>query len=186
MAARPRPEPSGLRGSYILMGVADGTLLPFVPLLLFDRGLSAPVIGAVLAVSSLTSLVAGLDWAYLADRKLRPEQIVVGASAAAAIAAVLLALSNGAVALAGAIAALSLARAPLMLLDPIALRRLRIARRTHYARIRLRMSAGFAVSSVLAGAAHQTLGVRLLPFVYPPLSPPFRLLPWGPFRPARP
>src|SRR5260370_29091331 len=87
MAARPRPETSGLRGSYILVGVADGTLLPFVPLLLFDRGLSAPVIGAVLAVSSLTSLVAGLAWAYLADRKLRPEQIVVGASAAAAIAA---------------------------------------------------------------------------------------------------
>src|SRR5260370_10277618 len=91
MAARPRPETSGLRGSYILMGVADGTLLPFVPLLLFDRGLSAPVIGAVLAASSLTSLVAGLGWAYLADRKLRPEQIVVGASAAAAIAAVPLA-----------------------------------------------------------------------------------------------
>src|SRR5258708_15730126 len=91
MAARPRPETSGLRGSYILVGVADGTLLPFVPLLLFDRGLSAPVIGAVLAVSSLTSLVAGLGWAYLADRKLRPGQIVVGASAAAAIAAALLA-----------------------------------------------------------------------------------------------
>src|SRR5258708_2115939 len=87
MAARPPPETSGLRGWYILVGVADGTLLPFVPLLLFDRGLSAPVIGAVLAVSSLTSLVAGLGWAYLADRKLRPEQIVVGASAAAAIAA---------------------------------------------------------------------------------------------------
>src|SRR5260370_5514586 len=101
MAARPRPETSGLRGSYILMGVADGTLLPFVPLLLFDRGLSAPVIGAVLAASSLTSLVAGLGWAYLADRKLRPEQIVVGASAAAAIAAVLLAPSDGAAGLAG-------------------------------------------------------------------------------------
>src|SRR5258708_31697294 len=98
MAARPPPETSGLRGWYILVGVADGTLLPFVPLLLFDRGLSAPVIGAVLAVSSLTSLVAGLGWAYLADRKLRPEQIVVGASAAAAIAAVVPAPSRAAVA----------------------------------------------------------------------------------------
>src|SRR5260370_33656404 len=104
MAARPRPETSGLRGSYILVGVADGTLLPFVPLLLFDRGLSAPVIGAVLAVSSLTSLVAGLGWAYLADRKLRPEQIVVGASAAAAIAAAPRCPSTGAVPLCAAAA----------------------------------------------------------------------------------
>jgi MFS transporter, PPP family, 3-phenylpropionic acid transporter len=186
MAARPRPETSGLRGSYILTGIADGTLLPFVPLLLFDRGLSAPLIGAVLAASSLTSLVAGLGWAYVADRKLRPEQIVVGASAASALAAVLLALSNGAVALAAAIAALSLARSPLMLLDPIALRRLRIARRTHYARIRLRMSAGFAASSVLAGAAYQSLGVRLLPFVYAPLSALFGLWAWGALQPSGP
>src|SRR5260370_22493764 len=112
MAARPRPETSGLRGSYILMGVADGTLLPFVPLLLFDRGLSAPVIGAVLAASSLTSLVAGLGWAYLADRKLRPEQIVVGASAAAAIAAELAGPSDSAGSAAGPNAAPSPAPAP--------------------------------------------------------------------------
>ena len=167
-----------------MTGVADGTLLPFVPLLLFDRGLSAPLIGAVLAASSLTSLVAGLSWAYIADRRLRPERIVVAASAASAFAAVLLALANGAVALAAAIIVLSLARAPLMLLDPIALRRLRIARRTHYARIRLRMSAGFAASSVVAGAAYQTLGVRLLPFVYAPLSALFGLWAWGTLQPA--
>src|SRR5207302_5015165 len=139
MTVQTRPEISGLRSAYFLTGVADGTLLPFIPLLLFDRGLTAPLIGAVLATSSLASLVAGLALAYLADRRWRPERMVVVASAASASAAALLALATGAVGLAVAIVALSLARSPLMLIDPIALRRLRVARRTHYARIRLRM-----------------------------------------------
>src|SRR5258708_39096190 len=133
MAARPPPETSGLRGWYILVGVADGTLLPFVPLLLFDRGLSAPVIGAVLAVSSLTSLVAGLGWAYLADRKLRPEQIVVGASAAAAIAAGPLSPSERAGAPGGAVPAPPPPPPPPRLPAPPAPRRLRLAPRPPYA-----------------------------------------------------
>src|SRR5438270_1289105 len=172
MTVQTRPETSGLRGAYILTGVADGTLLPFIPLLLFDRGLSAPLIGAVLASSSLASLVAGLVLAYLADRRWRPERMVVVASAASASAAALLALATGAGGLAVAIVALSLARSPLMLIDPIALRRLRVARRTHYARLRLRMRAGFAASTVVAGGAFQMVGVRLVPFFSAPLSAP--------------
>ncbi|HSS78586.1 MAG TPA: MFS transporter [Thermoanaerobaculia bacterium] len=186
MAVRPRPETSGLKGSYILIGVADGTLLPFIPLLLFERGLSAPLIGAVLAASAVTALAAGLGWAYLADRRLRPERIVVVASAASAVAAAVLAVSSGALALAAAIVALSLARSPLTLVDPIALRRLRIARRTHYARIRLRMSAGFAASTIAAGALYQALGVKLTPLVYAPLSALVGLWVWGALKPARP
>jgi PPP family 3-phenylpropionic acid transporter len=186
MAVRPRPETSGLKGSYILIGVADGTLLPFIPLLLFGRGLSAPLIGAVLAASAVTALLAGLGWAYLSDRRLRPERIVVGASIASAVAAAVLALSTGAVALAAAIVALSLARSPLTLVDPIALRRLRVARRTHYARIRLRMSAGFAASTIAAGAAYQALGVRLMPLVYAPLSALVGLWVWAALKPASP
>ena len=186
MTVQTRPETSGLRGAYILTGVADGTLLPFIPLLLFDRGLSAPLIGAVLASSSLASLVAGLALAYLADRRWRAERMVVVASAASASAAALLALATGAVGLAVAIVALSLARSPLMLIDPIALRRLRVARRTHYARIRLRMSAGFAASTVVAGATYQVLGVRLVPFLYAPLSALFGLWAWNALQPAAP
>src|SRR5207253_5129931 len=144
-----------------------------IPLLLFDRGLTAPLIGAVLATSSLASLVAGLALAYLADRRWRPERMVVVASAASASAAALLALATGAVGLAVAIVALSLARSPLMLIDPIALRRLRVARRTHYARIRLRMSAGFAASTVVAGGIYHTPGRGLAPLPYAPPPAPF-------------
>src|SRR5437879_7712478 len=127
MTVQTRPETSGLRGAYILTGVADGTLLPFIPLLLFDRGLSAPLIGAVLASSSLASLVAGLVLAYLADRRWRPERMVVVASAASASAAALLALATGAVGLAFPTMARSLARSSLLLLRHLALPTLRRA-----------------------------------------------------------
>jgi PPP family 3-phenylpropionic acid transporter len=184
----PQPDPSdekrALNWSYVLIGVADGTLLPFVPLFLLRRGMSAPLIGAVLAAAALASLAAGLNWAYLADRRLRPERIVVVASVAAALAALLLALTNGAVVLTAVIVVLWLARAPFMLLDPIALRRLRRGRRTDYARIRLRMSAGWAASVTVTGGLYQLISLRLMPFVYAPLTALFGLWVWRNLKPA--
>ena len=167
------------------MGVADGTLLPFIPLFLLQRGLSAQLIGAVLAAAALASLVAGMSWAYLADRRLRPERILVVASAAAALASLLLALTNGAVALAAVIVVLWLARAPFMLLDPITLRRLRKAPRTDYARIRLRMSAGWAGSVTASGAVFQVISLRLMPFVYAPLTLLFGMWVWRSLKPVQ-
>ena len=43
------PDIRGIRWAFVLVGVADGTLLPFIPLYLLERGLSAPAIGLVLA-----------------------------------------------------------------------------------------------------------------------------------------
>src|SRR5438552_1739577 len=181
----PNLEIRGLNWAYVLMGVADGTLLPFIPLFLLQRGLSAQLIGAVLAAAALASLVAGMSWAYLADRRLRPERILVVASAAAALASLLLALTNGAVAVARAIVVLWLARAPFMLLDPITLRRLRKAPRTDYARIRLRMSAGWAGSVTASGAVFQVISVRLMPFVYAPLTLLFGMWVWRSLKPVQ-
>lgn len=169
------PEHRGLGWAYALLGVADGTLLPFIPLYLFGRGLDAVRIGAVLAATAAVSLVAGLTWSYLSDRKLRPEHLVVLASGAACAVALTMALADGGAQVAIAIVALSLARAPLMLLDPIALRRLMHSSRTDYARIRLRTSAGWTVSAVASGALFQGLGLRLMPFVYAPLVAVFGL-----------
>jgi len=187
-SSSPEPDPSdekrALNWSYVLIGVADGTLLPFVPLFLLLRGLSAPLIGAVLAAAALASLAAGLNWAYLADRRLRPERIVLVASVAAALAALLLALTSGAVVLTAVIVVLWLARAPFMLLDPIALRRLRKGRRTDYARIRLRMSAGWAASVTVTGGLYQLISLRLMPFVYAPLTALFGLWVWRRLKPA--
>lgn len=177
-------EKRALNWSYVLIGVADGTLLPFVPLFLLQRGMSAPLIGAVLAAAALASLAAGLSWSYLADRRLRPERLIVVASIAAALTALLLALTDGAVVLAAVIVVLWLARAPFVLLDPIALRRLRKGRRTDYARIRLRMSAGWAASVTVTGGLYQLASLRLMPFVYAPLTAVFGLWVWRRIKPA--
>jgi len=180
----PTVQIRGLNWAYVLMGVADGTLLPYIPLYLFERGLNPAWIGLVLAVAASASLAMGLGWAYLADRRFSPERMVVIASAAAAAVALLLPVAGGAASVAVVIVALSLARSPFMLLDPIALRRLRVARRTDYARIRLRMSAGWAASAVGSGALFQAAGLQLIPFVYAPLSALVGLWVWYAFKPS--
>jgi PPP family 3-phenylpropionic acid transporter len=184
-ALKPNPAAGGLNWAFVLIGAADATLLPFLPLLLFQRGLDAPQIGAVLAAASLAALFAGLGWAYLADHAVSAERAVVAASAAAAAAVLLFALANGVVALAVVTVALGVARSPFMLLDPIALGRLKEMARTRYARIRLRMSAGWAASAVVSGAGFQAAGLRLIPFVYAPLVALFGLWVWHALKPSR-
>ena len=170
MDASSRREIGRLNWTYVLVGVADATLLPYIPLYLAQRGLSAPAIGLVLAIAAAATFVTGLAWAYLADRRFSPERMVVAAGGAAAAVALLLLVAGDATTIAGVIVALAAARAPFMLLDPIALKKLRLTPRTDYARIRLRMSAGWAASAVTSGALYQTTGLRLIPLVYAPLS----------------
>jgi PPP family 3-phenylpropionic acid transporter len=174
----------GLNWAYVLMGVADATLLPFIPLYLYVRGLNAPQIGAVLAAAGAVSIVCGLGWAYLADRKVPAERMVVVAGASAAVMALLVALAGGSIALAVVLLGLWIARSPFALLDPIALGRLKEVARTRYARIRLRMSAGFALSAIVSGAAFQIFGLRLIPFAYAPLVAIFGLWVWHALMPT--
>ncbi len=160
-----------LNVAFVLVGAADATLLPFIPLYLFERGFSAPAIGIALAAAALASFVAGPAWAYLADHRLGLENTVVVAGSAGAAVALLLAWANTTIAVAAVMVAYWAARAPLIpLLDAIALQRLRTASRVGYARIRLRMSAGWAASVVLAGGLFQVAGLRLMPFVYAPMA----------------
>jgi len=183
-ATSPAEAPyGGLNWTYVLLGVADGTLLPFIPLLLVERGLSPSAIGLVLAACASASFTVGIACAYLADRSLSAERMVVFATAGAAATALLL-VFPGAATVALVVIALSFVRSPLMLLDPIALRRLLHAPRTDYARIRLRTSAGWAASSVASGALLQGFGLRLIPFLYAPLSLLLGAWVWRALKPA--
>ena len=174
----------GLRWAYVLLGVADGTLLPFIPLYLLERRMSAAAIGLVLAASAAAAVAGSLGWAYLADRWVKPERLVVLAGIAAAATSMLLVpFGDAAIALAVVIVVLTIARSPLTLLDPITLRKLRATSRTDYARIRLRMSAGWAASVIVSGAAYQVFGLRLIPFIYAPLALLFGLWAWRAIRP---
>jgi len=173
----------GLRWAYVLIGVADGTLLPFLPLYMLERGMSAALIGAVLAASAGAAVAGGLAWAVVADRWFRPERLVVLASVAAVAAALLMVPFGAGASLAVVIVLLSVARSPLTLLDPITLRRLRVTSRTDYARIRLRMSAGWAASAIVSGGVYQALGLRLIPLVYAPLALAFGFWTWRAIKP---
>ncbi|HET7466155.1 MAG TPA: MFS transporter [Candidatus Dormibacteraeota bacterium] len=156
----------GLNWTYALMGAADATLLPYVPLYLAARKLDVLQIGVVLAFAAAGWFVAGLAWAYVADRTGKPEGAVMGATVAAVVVSLVLPWTSGVVAVGTVTVLLSVARAPFTMLDPITLQRLRESSRTRYARIRLRMSAGWALSAVLAGAGYQMLGLKFMPFTY--------------------
>jgi PPP family 3-phenylpropionic acid transporter len=132
---------------------------------------------------ALVWLFAGLAFGYLADRRFSPERIVLAGAAAAAAVSLTLVLARDGVMLALLILALTLVRTPLTLLDAIALRKLRAMSRTGYARIRLRMSAGWAVSAIASGAAYQVFGLRLIPLIYAPLTAIVALWVWRAVKP---
>lgn len=152
-----------------LVGVAEAALLPFLPIVLKDRGLSPAEIGVVLALAALTAFVATPVWGYAADRRLGPEKTVVVASVASAVAIVPLALVHGFAGLAVAAMTVTAARSPLAgLSDAVALDHLGAAARADYGRVRLWQSIGWAVAACVWGALLQTGSIRLLPAVYIP------------------
>jgi len=177
------PDIRGIRWAFVLVGVADGTLLPYIPLYLLEHGLSAAAIGAVLAGMAVVWLFAGLAWGYLADHHVSPERILVAGTSAAAVLALALALTGEGTTLALVILALTFVRSPLTLLDAVALGKLRTMSRTGYARIRLRMSAGWALSAIGSGLIYQTFGLRLIPFFYAPLTALVALWIWRAVKP---
>jgi PPP family 3-phenylpropionic acid transporter len=151
--------------------VTDATILPFIPIYLFERGFSASMIGVVLGAAALASFVAGPAWAYLADRSLGSPRTVVIAGTCAAALALSLAATSSTFAIGAVAVALWIARAPVMsLFDAMTLQRLGTAGRAGYARVRLWMSAGWAVSVVVAGGLYQVAGLKLIPFVYAPMA----------------
>lgn len=172
------PPLRGLNWAYVILGAADATVLPFIPVYLYARGLDAAQIGAVLAASAVTSLVAGMGWAYLADYRIRPESGLLIGAGSAGLVSLLLPWATTPAALFVVTTVLLLARSPFALLDPLTLGRLREQSRTRYARIRLRMSAGWAVCAVLAGGLYQVAGLQLMPFVYAPAAAIFGLWVW--------
>jgi PPP family 3-phenylpropionic acid transporter len=151
---------------FALVGVAEAAILPFIPILLWDRGLSAAQIGVALAIAALAGFVATPLWGYVGDRLLGAERTLAVSAVAAALASAPLALADSFAGLTLAVVAVTAARCPMAsLTDAIALERLGDAR-ADYGRLRLWMSVGWAIAACVWGLLLQTGSLDLLPLVY--------------------
>ena len=151
---------------FTLVGTAEAALLPFLPIVLIERGLSAAQVGAALGLASLAGFVATPLWGHVADRRLGAERALVFASVAAAVASAPLAFAHSFPALTLAVVVLTAIRSSLTsLLDALALDRLRDDR-DEYGRVRLWQSLGWAVSACIWGAVLQLGSLDWMPAVY--------------------
>ena len=153
---------------FALVGVAEATVVPFVPLMLHERGFGFADIGLLLAAMSLAAFASAPVWAYAADVRLGREVTLAVSMAAAGAVSVLVYLAHERALLALAVVALWALRSPnASLADAIALDRLGGERRGEYGRVRLWTSIGWAVAVLLWGViiAASTYGAAAL--LYP-------------------
>jgi len=156
-----------IRLLFCLLGLSESALVPFLPLLLRDRGLDPAAIGAVLALTAACGFAAGPLWGYLADVRLGRERTLAFCMTATIAAAVALIYAHGVVAIAIVGSALWAVRSPVMpLADALALDRLGVERRDAYGTVRLWMSVTFAVGAIVWGIAVALVGIDLSVVVY--------------------
>lgn len=156
-----------VRALFLLLGAAESAFVPFVPLLLRDRGLDPQAIGAALALMSAVGFASGPLWGYLADRVIGRERTLALCLSGTVAGALLLAFAHGEVALALTGSVAWFFRSPNMALaDALALDRLGPNRRDAYGSVRLWMSASFAVGAIAWGAVIETAGIGVMAPLY--------------------
>lgn len=138
---------------------AVGVLLPFIPPLMADRGLSAAEVGAILAAGASVRLVSGPLGGRLADALGRPRGVMAAGAGIAALAATLYGLAGGFSGLLAANLVFAVAFACVVPLgDSMALRAAR-EEGWDYSRVRAAGSAAFIVMAGLAGWLAERAGV---------------------------
>jgi MFS family permease len=151
---------------FTLVGVAEAAILPFLPIVLRDRGLSAAEIGVVLAVAAAAGFVSTPLWGHVGDGRLGAERTLVVASIAAASAALPLVLAHSFLALTVVVVLVTAARSAMAsLTDAIALEHLG-EDRAQYGKVRLWLSLGWAMSACLWGIVLQTGSLDWMPWIY--------------------
>jgi len=151
---------------FTLVGVAEAAILPFLPIVLSERGLSAAEIGVVLALAALAGFVAAPFWGHVADGRLGAENTLVVAALVAAAAAVGLVFAHGFAALTVAVVLVTAARSSMAsLTDAMALEHL-ADDRAQYGKVRLWLSVGWAVSACVWGLVLQAGSLDWMPVIY--------------------
>lgn len=151
---------------FTLVGLAEASILPFLPIVLQDRGRSPAEIGVVLAVAALAGFVATPLWGHVADGRLGAERTLVVASVLAALVALPLTLAHSYLALTAVVVLVTAARSSMAsLTDAIALEHLGDDR-AQYGNVRLWLSLGWALSACVWGAVLQAGSLDWLPWIY--------------------
>jgi PPP family 3-phenylpropionic acid transporter len=162
----PRHEDAALRGAYVLLGLTVSAFVPFLTLVLRERGLSPDDIGLVLAVLSLSGVLAAPFWSHAADTRLGSVHTLQLACAAASVFGLaLMATGSGLIGIVAVCVLLGAAQAPhTALTDALALSRLGSDRVAEYGTFRLWQSVGWGVGCIAIGALLTAAGVeRSLP-----------------------
>jgi PPP family 3-phenylpropionic acid transporter len=161
-AASPRHD-SALRGAYALLGLVISAFVPFLTLVLRERGLSPDDIGIVLAVLSLSGVLAAPFWSHAADTRLGSVHTLQLACAAASVAGLaLIATGSQLLVIAAVCAVLGAAQAPYTALtDSLALSLLGPGRVLEYGSFRLWQSVGWGVGCVAIGAVLTATDIEL-------------------------
>ncbi|MCK9918863.1 MFS transporter [Microbacteriaceae bacterium K1510] len=153
---------SRLAGLYAAIFVMNGIHLPFFPLWLKAKDLSAGEIGAVLAVPMLIRLLAVPVTTRIADRRDALREAIIAATLLSVGGYLLVALASGFGWILLAFAAASLVFTPVMpLVEAYALKGLS-ARGRAYGPVRLWGSAAFVLGSFIAGLATDAIATRHL------------------------
>ncbi|HXQ96010.1 MAG TPA: MFS transporter [Candidatus Acidoferrales bacterium] len=76
-----------LRALYLVVGVLVGVLLPFVPVILSQRGFTAPQIGLVMALTAAGYVVGMPAWGHIGDVVLGRRRALQAASLGSVAAA---------------------------------------------------------------------------------------------------
>ena len=165
--AAPHPD-AGLRGAYALLGLGASAFIPFVTLLLRDRGLSPGEIGIVLAALSLSGVIAAPIWSHTADTRLGTVHTLQLACAAASVFALGLTVTgSNLIGIAAVCALLGAAQSPhSALTDALTLSRLGSERVVEYGTFRLWQSVGWGVGCIAIGAVLTAAEVWLVPPLY--------------------
>jgi MFS family permease len=151
---------------FTLVGVAEAAILPFLPVVLKDRGLSPAEIGVVLAVAAAAGFVSTPLWGHVGDGRLGAERTLAVASVCAAVAALGLVIARSPLALAVVVVLVTAARSSgASLSDAIALEQLGDDR-AQYGKVRLWLSVGWAVSACVWGIVLQTGSLGWMPWIY--------------------
>jgi PPP family 3-phenylpropionic acid transporter len=151
---------------FTLVGVAEASILPFLPIVLNDRGLSAAEIGVVLSVAALAGFISTPLWGHAGDGQLGAERTLVVAAIGAGAAAVPLVFVHSFLALTIVVVLITAARSAMAsLTDAIALEHLGDDR-AQYGRVRLWLSLGWAISACVWGLVLQWGSLDWLPWIY--------------------